>query len=507
MTPVVLAGTDGNPREPFFSPDGQWIGFYLNGQLRKIAASGGAPVTLCDATNPWGASWGEDDSILYGQGPEGIWRVSGQGGTPELLIEVDNSNGESAHGPQLLPGGDEVLFTLSTGGAWDDARIVVQSLESGERKVLVEGGRDGRYVSTGHLVYARQGTLFAVPFDLNRREVTRGPVSLVEGVRDGDVRTGAAQFSLSDEGSLVYVPGFGAGGAERTLVWVDRQGREDALPAPPRPYSWVRVSPDGTRVVTEIQDPTNTDIWIYELGRGSSMRLTFAPERDSWPLWTPDGRHIVFASGLDLVRKASDGTGDVETLATGLPLAPRPFAWSGDGMSLVYDQNDAAGDTFLLSLGNDGQAEALIASEFRNHRPAVSRDGRWIAYESNESGQTEIYVRPFPDVGSGRWQVSTEGDDSPVWSPDGGELFYNSASALMRAAIDTRTSFSAGNPEVLFEGAYVFGTGPAGRAFDMFPDGQRFLMVKESDETSGIAAVIILVQNWHQELLERVPVP
>jgi serine/threonine-protein kinase len=254
--------------------------------------TGGAPVKLCDAQIPSGASWGVDDTILYGEGPAGIWRVSGQGGAPELLIEVDKSKGESAHGPQMLPGGDAVLFTLATGAAWDDARIVVPSLESGERKVLVEGGRDVRYVPTGHLAYAREATLFAVPFNIRRLEVARGPVSLVEGVRNAGTATGAAHFSLSPNGSLVYVPG-DAGGFQHTLAWVDRQGREEALPAPVRPYSWVRVSPDGTRVAMEVQDPDNTDIWIYDLARRTSTRLTFASEPDRWPLWTPDGRRIV----------------------------------------------------------------------------------------------------------------------------------------------------------------------------------------------------------------------
>lgn len=243
---------------------------------------------------------------------------------------MDETNTEAAHGPQLLPGGRAVLFTIGTRGvSWDQARLVVQSLDTGERKVLVEGGRDARYVSTGHLLYAQRGTLLAVPFDLDRLDVIAGPVAVVEDVRDAGVQTGAAQLSVSTDGTLVYVPGAAGGTPERTLVWVDRQGREEPLAARPRPYSWVRISPDGTRLAIEVQEE-NTDVWIHDVVRNTQSRLTFGPEADRFPFWTPDGRRIVWSSGSELVWKPADGTGQVERLATSeSPLFPS--AWSRDG--------------------------------------------------------------------------------------------------------------------------------------------------------------------------------
>ena len=219
-----IRGTE-DAREPFFSPNGQWVGFWADGQLKKVSITGGAPVILCEATNPFGASWGTDDTIVFGQGTRGIWKVSANGGTPEVLITVDSTEGKLAHGPQILPGGNAVLFTLAPGQKWDDAQIVVQSLERGERKVLINGGKDARYAPTGHLVYAREGTLLAVAFDLGQLEVTGGPVPIVEGVMDADFRTGAAHFSFSKLGSLVYVPGGGGHQLRSGLVWVDRQGQ------------------------------------------------------------------------------------------------------------------------------------------------------------------------------------------------------------------------------------------------------------------------------------------
>ncbi len=231
-TPIL--STEGS-REPFFSPDGQWIGFWQDGQFKKVSVSGGAALTLGEAARPHGASWGPDDVIVYGQGVEGIWQVAGTGGTPEVLIPMEA--GEQAHGPQMLPGGEWVLFTFRPVGTslWDDAQIVMQSVVTGERTVLINGGRDARYVPTEHLVYGLDGVLHAVPVDLAQRTVRGGPVPLVEGVADADTRTGAMHFSVSRDGSLVYAAGTGySGGVQGTLVWVDRQWMETALPLPAR---------------------------------------------------------------------------------------------------------------------------------------------------------------------------------------------------------------------------------------------------------------------------------
>ena len=317
---TAIPGTrDGDGRSPFISPDGEWIGFFAGGQLKKVAMSGGAPVSLCDVTNPFGVSWGTDDVILYGQGADGIWQVPGTGGTPVQVIAVEED--ESAHGPQMLPGGEWVLFTFRSGTtSWDEAQIVVQSLVNDERVVLIEGGQDARYLPTGHLVYALSGVLLAVPFDLAGRRVTGGPVPLVvQNVGYTTGATGAAHFSVADNGSLAYVPG-GLGTETRTLVWVDRQGREEPVAAPPRDYVQPRISPDGTRVVLDVRDQED-DLWIWDLVRETPTRFTFDPGQDWYPVWTPDSQRIVFGSSRagdrNLFWKAADGSGTVEQLTEG----------------------------------------------------------------------------------------------------------------------------------------------------------------------------------------------
>jgi serine/threonine-protein kinase len=319
---AAIGGTDGgglaSPRSPFFSPDGQWIGFWSDNQLKKVSVTRGAPVTVTGAQNLFGASWGPDDTIVYGQGSRGIWRVSGNGGTPENIIEV--TAGQLGHGPQMLPGGRAVLFTLAQGaGNWDEADVVVQTLDSGARQILIKGGTDARYVPTGHLVYALRGALFAVPFDPDASAVAGGPVPVVDGVRQTNI-TGAAHYSVSGNGALVYVHGTdGSGFGTRTLVWVDRTGVETPIPAPSRAYQYPRLSPDGTRVALDIPEQ-NRDIWLWDFARTTLTRLTFDPTADQHPVWTPDGRRLLFSSmrrgGLpNLYWQLADGTGSVERLS------------------------------------------------------------------------------------------------------------------------------------------------------------------------------------------------
>jgi serine/threonine-protein kinase len=578
-----VSGTEAEARSPFFSPDGQWIGFYAAGQLKKVSVSGGAPVTLCAADNPWGASWGPDDLILYGQGPQGIWRVRGTGGTPEMVILVEK--GEQAHGPQMLPGGEWVLFTFRARGvsAWDQAQIVVQSLETGERNVVINGGRDARYVPTGHLVYALNGVVLAVPFDLGARRVAGGPVSLVEGVATAGGITGAVQFSIATNGSLIYA--LGSSGPQRTLVWVDRQGREEPVTAPPRTYFRPRLSPDGTRVALDIGDQEE-DIWIWDLAREALTRFTFDAASDGYPVWTPDGRRLVWESGRagppNLFWQAADGTGSVERL-TESAAAQFPHAFSPDGTRLLLTENrpNAGPDLALLAMEGErpsagsgrgpsasstssgstvsaversagslrqgqgvssssrdsgrgpstrsagsgstvstverstssGRSEPveprrtqlLVQTTFDERNGEISPDGRWLAYQSNESGQDEIYVRPFPDINSGRWQISTGGGTRPLWARSK-ELFYVAGGGVvMSVPVEAGVTFRAGNPIRLFEGRYY--TVAGGRTYDVSPDGQRFLMLKVaggSDEDAALTSIIV-VENWFEELKRLVP--
>ena len=510
-----IPGTDG-AREPFFAPDGQWIGFFAGGQLKRVSLTGGTPVPLGAMPIPWGASWGADGMILLGQGPKGIVRMPAAGGEPEMLISVEN--GEVATSPQMLPGGEWVLFTLRPAGVsqWDQAQIVVQSVATRERRVLVEGGREGRYLATGHLVYARAEGLLAVPFDLGARHVVGGPVPLVQDLASVSA-FGSAQFSIADNGSLVYLPvGANPQAARRTLVWVDRQGRETPLAVSPRGYVYPRVSPDGTRVALDVRDPA-PDIWIWDLGRDTLTRLTFDPGSDRSPAWFPDGRRLAFSSQRDgsagnLFWQSADGTGAAERLAE----ANRdvfPTSVSPDGSQILV--NVATGGATGAQAENDdiavvsreGREMPLLATMFGERNAEVSPDGRWMAYESDESGREEIYVRPFPDVQGGRWQVSTGGGRQPVWARGGRELFYLMPQGrIMSVPIQSGPSFVAGNPQRVVDGPYVAPN--AGRTYDVSPNGDRFLMIKDAASTDDTSAPpsIIVVQGWFEELKRRVPV-
>ena len=329
----LIPGTEEVLTSPFFSPDGQSIGYWQEGELRRIAVSGGAAVVLCAAANPLGASWAVDDTVLFG-GPDGVMRVSANGGMPELIIPVEE---EWVYGPQMLPDGDSVLFSVTSSvglNRWDEAQIVAHSLGTGQRTVLLEDGSDARYVPTGHLVYAFEDRLFAVPFDAESLQVIGGPLPLAEGVMRaagfGGATTNAASanYGISQQGALVYVSGVSV--PQRTLVWVDREGREESVAAEPRAYTYPRISPDGTRVALQVRDQ-NEDIWIWDVARETPLRLTFDPGSDVHPVWTPDGERVVFSSVRDgppqkVFWKAADGTGTVERFAEGPGLAAYSFS-------------------------------------------------------------------------------------------------------------------------------------------------------------------------------------
>ena len=520
MEATLLSGGEG-AQEPFFSADGQWLGFFADGQLKRVSVSAGAPVTLGPARTPWGASWTADDTVLFGQ-PDGVWRVPGTGGTPELVIPV--ADGEDVHGPQLLPGGDLVLFTVRPAGTalWDASQIVVQSLATGDRTVLIEGGRDARYVPTGHLVYGLGRTLLAQAFDLDALATRGGPVALVEAVQsvEGAV-TGGMQFSVSGDGALVYVPGRRDLASEQRLVWVGHEGQEEFLDVPAAAYVGPRVSPEGTRVVASIPRASGSAIWIADATRGTLNVVTTGEANDSWPIWTPDGQHVVFTSARDgelgFFRKSADGTGDVERLATieganGLVAD----SWSPDGSRLVFTlfAQGTGGDIGVLSLEGDRSWEPLLETTRHEANPAISPDGQWIAYTSSDTGRNEVYVQRFPDLGE-RQQISTSGGGDPIWSPDGTALYYlgrraSGEEAMAVVTIDPGPPLSVGSPEMLFDRTpYTRPFGP-GRFHDIAPDGQRFLML--SSQAAGETGAVLrpqinVVLNWFQELTERVPVP
>jgi serine/threonine-protein kinase len=500
-----IRGTD-EPSNPFFSPDSQWVGFFSRDDLalKKIPVTGGAPMTLCKAANPYGASWESDNTIVFGQG-QTIMRVSADGGTPEVLINLES--GETAYAPQILPGNEKVLFTVtSVSGAdrWDRAQIVMQSLETGEREVLIPAGAEGRYIPTGHIVYAVEEILYAVPFDLARHEVRGGAVPILEGVMRAD-STGAANFSFSNLGSLVYIPGGGFRALVKVLAFVDRDGTVQQLPAAPHRYDLPRLSPDGTRVAVEINSAGNLDVWIYDITRNTMDQLTF--EGGRYPCWTGDGKWVTFSSIRDrasnIYWKQADFSGEAQRLTTS-ENDQVPFSWSSDGDVLIFgEQSPTTGwDLWSLSLEDAGKPQPIAQTEAIEFAGFLSPNGRWLAYQSNEEGQRDIYVQAFPPGSGGKWRISTKGGRSPRWAPNGEELFYwEPSNRIMAVKVTTDPTFTRGNPaplrvELSLPSSY--------RIWDVTPDGQRFLIMQPQKESKSVTQINI-VQNWFEELKRLVP--
>ena len=501
---------------PFVSPNGQWVGFrpFNNPAiLQMVSIFGGPPVTLTEAPRPViGASWGADDQIIFGTAAGGLFRVSGGGGEPKVLTTLDPEHGENSHTwPFIIPGREAVVFVIGTGPPLTTGQLAVLELETGEITPLGLAGVSPHYVSTGHLVYAAEdGSVRAVPFDATTLEVTGNPVPLLQDIV---VKvSGAANFSISDDGRLVYASGESVAFAQRTLAWVDREGREETISAQPRTYVYPRVSPDGMRVALDIRDWQN-DIWVWQVPAGPLRRLTLNAADDQYGHWTPDGDHLVFSSSRDgasnLYRKAADGTGAVERLTESASIHQSVNAITRDGTRVIARaiHPERGDDLIVVTLDGDRARETLLGTEFNERNAAISPDGQWMAYQSDASGSYEIYVRPFPDVEAGLSLVSTEGGQFPVWASDGSELFFVQGDQLMAALVQTDASFTNETPKVVFEaGSYYFGR--PGRSFDVAPDG-RFLMVKAGYQTGEDASApeITVVLNWFEELTARVPVP
>ncbi len=501
-----IVGTEG-ATNPFFSPNSQWVGFFAAGKLKKISMKGGAPVTICDAPSLWGgASWGANDTIIYAPASTiGLLQVPASGGVPQVLTTLDADKGEISHRwPYFLPGGKAVVFNAASGPNWDHWPIVVQSLETGERRVLVEEGTNARYSPTGHLVYVRAGTLMAVPFDLERLEVTGEAIPVLEGVQL--TLEGAAQFGFSSLGSLVYIPG-PVGEPQRRLVWLDREGVEELLAAPERNYMHARLSPDGRRIASFIGGDKQ-DVWVYDIPSQTLTPLTFEGN-NQFPIWSPDGNRITFRATRGGFRnlwwKAADGSGPEEQL-TSSDNNQMPNSWSLDGRMLAYSDSDpvSSDDIWVLSLDGERKAQPFLQTQSYEGWTRFSPDGRWLAYVSDESGRLEVYVQAFPGPGR-KWPISTEGGGSPVWAQNGGELFFANGNKMMVVDIQTQSTFSNGKPRLLFEMSPFLQSGVGGNfVFDITADSRHFLMVKLS-ELELPATELNIVLNWFEELKRLVP--
>ena len=509
----LILGADSSAKQPFFSPDGQWVGYWsaAEKQLKKISISGGAPVSIADTSaNPVLPNWGVDDRIVYGQfGTGKIMRVAANGGTPELLCEMKT---KMLFGPQILPDGKSVLVSQYD---FSKYRIIVQSLKSGQGKELMSvEGTVARYLPTGHIVYMVGHNLFAVPFNLAKLELAGGRIPMVEGIVWHGT-TNAPQVAISESGTLVYISGTtrAATPNQNTLVWVDRNGKEESLGAAPNDYGGPGISPDGMRVVVSV----GTDIRIWDVVRKNLTKLTFDKNDARTPIWTPDGKRIVYWSNHrneafgGVYWRAADGTGEVEKLAS-IPDRAYPCSMSSDGKTLVLQEvlSMANTDLSLLSMEGNRTRKLLLQTESIESQPKISPDGRWIAYASNESGGMEIYVSPFPVVNKGKWQVSNGGGFFPLWAPDGQELFYLSWTSAMAVAVETKSAFSFATPKALFRNTNI-GFSFLGASWDIHPDGKRFLMMKPLASTGAAPATaaprkINIVLNWFEELKQKVPV-
>ena len=483
---------------PFFSPDGQWLTFFANGKLKKVTVSGGTAVTLAQTGTPQGACWTPDGTILVVPSVGlGIFRLPANSNVLQPVTKVEP--GEGGHYfPDVLPDGKAFLFTIEVSGrSFDDARIAVQSLETGERKILVEGGAYARYAS-GFLLYARSGQLLAAPFDARKLTITGPTIRLVTSV-DVFQGNGSAAYAVSREGTLVYASGGSiSGSGHNRLVWVDRSGKATPLHAPGRSYYSPRVTADGRHVSVAITG-ANDDIWTYDVERGTLTRLTFEDE-NLFPILTPDGKHITFShhSGghsPNLYSITSDGSGAMERLDTA-DAAHIPQSWSPDGRTLVFlEENFSDWDLWTLSLNGKRELQPWLRTPFAEWSAAFSPDGRWLAYVSDESGSNEIYVRAFRGEAE-KLQISTGGGTEPMWARSGRELFYREGDKMVVVSVEAGPTFHAGKPRQLFEGPYQSGQGEYAN-YDLAPGDQRFLMVEREQKLPLTHLEILL--GWPQE--------
>jgi WD40-like Beta Propeller Repeat len=535
-----IAGTDQSQGFPFFSPDGRWLAFWSSsGTLKRIPVTGGAAIVICECGvgtrpfgAPYGASWGQDNQILIGGGPNGILRVSADSGRPETIISVND--GQLASNPQLLPDGEHVLFTLAEPDSevdltrqrnWDQAKLVLQSLKSGERKSLIDSGYDGRYSPTGHIVYALASTLWARRFDLATLQVLGEPVSVVEGVTTqglGRFSTGAAEFSFSANGAMTYVPG-APGNARwppRSMVLIDLSGKITPVDIPAGPYHAPRFSlPDGKQIALYTTDGV---VWTYDLSGMKPIRKLTPEGGHLLPMWTRDGR-VVFNTVVEgqrgLFWQLADGSAPAERLMSSFAF---PYSVSPDGKTLVAggERSNLGQAIITLSLNGDAAPKTVFQGAKGDvvRGPSLSPDGRWLAYEWEHENKSNVYVDPFPPTGAHR-PVTIDGGFSPMWSPDGKRLFYlrETAGETGRGrsifysveVLRTDASFEHGKPNALFsvDGLFIHGSGP-GNIVDLSPNGKQFVTLLLPPGSGGEPeqTQVNVILNWFADLKQHVPV-
>jgi serine/threonine-protein kinase len=495
---TLLLGSDAG-YNPFFSPDGQWIGFVTPQALKKVSITGGTPLVLCPVALSRGATWGESGAIVFAPNPaSGLMQLPAAGGAPVPLTRLEQ--GETSHRwPQFLPGGDKVLFTsYGAGGDRNAGTIEIVELKSGKRTVVHRGGTYARSTASGHLLFVNQGTLFAAPLGLGAMKLTALPAPVLQGINTN--LEGGAMYDVSKSGTIVYLTGQSVG-ARNSLVWADAQGKTTPISATKREFqSPARLSPDGRRIAVSIITDGNNDIWIQDLERDTLTRLTFNEGRDLYPVWSHDGQDVYFTTNRDgkwtIMRKHADGTGDEEIVLSG-DVEMDAYSASPDGRFLGYHLSTANGDPYLLPLQGERKPRPLFTSNASEGDPVFSPDAKWITYDSDESGRWEVYVRPSSGEGS-RWQVSAHGGEFARWSKDGAAIYYQERNkAAWRVPVrPVGSSLEVGRPEKLFD------LTPGMQAdWDVASDGKRFLIIQSEETTlAGGRNMLKLTFNWFEDL-------
>ncbi|MGH9593014.1 MAG: hypothetical protein ACRD5L_07970, partial [Bryobacteraceae bacterium] len=500
---------------PFFSPDGQWVGFLVGSKFNKISVEGGAVVPLPDAPSNAGATWGQDGNIILGGVlTAGLVRISPSGGTSAKVSDL--AKGELAEAsPQVLPGGKAVLYAAYTSFDADKAQIEVVTLADGRRKTLVPGGTSPRYLATskgiGHLVYTNKGTLFAIPFDPERLETRGTAVPILDDVAY-QATTGAAQFDCSENGTLVYRKGGGgAASGMTTLQWLDATGKKEPLRTKPGVFLAAHLAPDGKRVALVVTEGGSQDVWVYEQQRDTMTRLTSGGGPYANAVFSPDGRYVFFSFvGGSISWTRADGAGQPQPLTSSKSFEV-PWSFTPDGKRLAYFEIQGPPQIWTAPVEDTngqmkgGKSEPFLKSQFQDVTPEFSPDGRWIAYSSTATGSNEVYVRPFPPPESGQsgqWQISNSGGQTPMWSRTGHDLLYQSGDQIMAVSYTVKgDSFVADKPRVWLAkigGESVFGLAPDGKHVAV-------LSPVETSEAPKADHEVVFLQNFFDELRRKAP--
>jgi serine/threonine protein kinase len=483
---------------PFFSPNGEWLGFFADGKLKKVSLRGGSSVVIADEAVPTAGSWAEDDTIYFKKSfASGVYAVAAGGGQARQVTQPAKTDDRAHLWPDALPGGNGLIFTVWTGRSFNDARIEGLSFKTGKRKVLIPGGTGGRYLSNGYLAYARSGTLFTVPFDLERLEVQGAPVPMIEGVMTG-ASNGDAGFAFSRNGTLAFQPGTFTS-FERNLLWMDRSGKATNITDDVKPYTSAALSPDGKRIALTLESST-FDVWVYDLERDTLTKASFGGD-DYRPRWSPDGKMLAYDSSKSghqqIYVKQGIGQGSEEVVTDG-PENKELYDWMPDGREVIFGrQNENTGwDIYVAPVQGDHKPRALFEAPFNQRGARVSSDGKWLAYVSDESGQLEVFVQAISDP-STRTQVSRETGWEPRWARSGNELLYRSKDRVMSVKFAPGVALIPGKSVVLFEDKNEWS------GYDVARDGR--LVVTREAQNKGTGTQINVVLNWFEELKRRQP--